>query len=120
MSNQQTKAAPAARFTHYVSLHNGGIYPAMTSPAGYEDDHLNDFRPATKAEIEAYKNGAESIAPQAAELAPESLSEATPSVASPSVIQLQPDDPAPAPAPAIPPPVETNSLYDGVVAIPLE
>lgn len=46
------------KHTHYVSLENGCIHPALTSPAGYEDEHTTEWRPATQAEIQRYLAGA--------------------------------------------------------------
>lgn len=109
------------RFTHYVSLQNGGIYAAMTYPPGYEDDHPNDYRPATKAELELYNNGITQIPNATDELAVQPLDSEPPQIAAPSVIRLQPEDPVPpAPTDAIPPAPASDALFDGVVAIPLE
>lgn len=49
------------KHTHYVSIENDGIYPALSSPSGYEDEHPGEYRPATAAEIEKYKRGAEGV-----------------------------------------------------------
>lgn len=96
-----------AKHPFYVSMDNGIVYPAMTSPAGYEDEHPSEWRPANSFEIEQYKSGKANVgtpAPVPVDLPPPA--------ATPSTIQLA-DDPvqeAPlasaipgAPAPAIPP-----------------
>lgn len=52
-------STPQPKHTHYVSLENGCIHPALTSPAGYEDEHTTEWRPATQAEIQRYHAGTE-------------------------------------------------------------
>jgi hypothetical protein len=51
-----TEPTSQPKHTHYVSLENGCLHPALTSPAGYEDEHTTEWRPATRAEIERYQN----------------------------------------------------------------
>lgn len=82
-----TQAAPKS--THYVSLHNNVIHPAMTSPAGYEDQHPTEWRPATATEIGRFKSGEHSVL----DIQPLSLSpaEAEPRSAVPETITLAPD-----------------------------
>lgn len=41
--------------SHYVSLANGLISPAMSYPSGYEDNHPNEWRPATQREVAIYR-----------------------------------------------------------------
>lgn len=94
------KEAPAAKHTHYVSLENGVIYPAMTSPAGYEDEHPSEYRPATQEEVDAYKSGADTTRPYA-----RAQVELSSEAAVPRAIRLEdePSEAAPA-APLVPPP----------------
>lgn len=47
--------------SHYVSRANNGIYPALSSPAGYEDQHPEDYRPATAREVQKYNAGEEGV-----------------------------------------------------------
>ena len=67
----------------------------MSSPAGYEDDHPTEYRPATYDEIAKYQAGVECLDVRELPLEPvESLS------ASPTSITLAPEDPVlPPPAP---------------------
>lgn len=103
MSTTSKQEAPAPKHTHYVSMENGAIYPALTSPSGYEDEHPAEYRPATQAEIEQYQRGNDSARP---------FEHATPQpveIELPRTIQLATEElPAPsespAPAPAVPPP----------------
>ena len=88
----------SAKHTHYVSLTNGAIHPAMTSPAGYEDQHLTEWRPATHTEIQRYLSGSV----ETLDVSPLPLESLAPS--SPTTLQLEPEDPA---APAGPAPVFT-------------
>lgn len=114
------KPAPVALHTHYVSIHNGVVYPAMTSPEGHEDNNPSDWRPATPQEIEAYLAGDRQVdvsplpvdvsAPVESAASPSSLRlEDGPPTAvqeAPVVPPVAPPPPAPAiptPAPAIPP-----------------
>lgn len=98
-----------SKHTHFVSLSNNCIYPAMTSPEGYELDHPTEYRAATHAEIQQYKRGHDSV--EVFELPALSAEPAAESV-SPTTLQLADDDddaPAPvvfiAPAPIAPAPV---------------
>lgn len=49
MSEKKKPAGPKHKF--YVSLVNGGVYAAMTHPAGYEDDNPSEWRPASQADL---------------------------------------------------------------------
>lgn len=42
-----------ARHSHYRSKSNGGVYPAMRSPAGYEDQNPTEWSPADDGEVKA-------------------------------------------------------------------
>ncbi|MCJ7409508.1 hypothetical protein LPQ06_28350 [Klebsiella pneumoniae] len=101
MSTTSKQEAPAAKHAYYVSLENGVIYPAMTSPAGYEDEHPSEYRPATQEEVDAYKNGADTTRPYAQAQQVEASRE----VAVPRAIRLEdePGEVVPA-APLVPPP----------------
>lgn len=99
---------PAPKSTHYVSLHNNGIYPAMAGGAeGYEDEHPTEWRRANQDEIERYVRGEVDV-----QVVPIALSAAVaPDIApQPTAVVLAPEDPvvenpAPtivAPAPAAP------------------
>ena len=96
---QQTEPVQP-KFSHYVSLHNNSIHPAMTSPAGYEDDHPTEWRGATSAEVARYKTNPasnDSVVPK-----PLPLSAAHPdAVLTPSSITLQDDEPS----------IETNAPF---------
>lgn len=112
---QAGAAAGAARHTHYVSLHNNTIHPAMTYPPGFQDANPKDWRPATHAEIERYKAGKDAL-----EVLP--LAFGTPgeaSVASPKTLQLSDDEPVvpvTPPAPSIP---EAPVLEPAIAAAPI-
>jgi len=83
------------KHTHYVSLENGCIHPAMTSPAGYEDEHTTEWRPATAGEIQRYVDGAdrtEAYAP--VPLQPDAERTA---IATPTTLTLASDDETNAP-----------------------
>ncbi len=49
MSNQTKPAGPKHEF--YRNKVGGGIYPAMTSPAGYEDKNPDEWEPASDEEV---------------------------------------------------------------------
>ena len=117
--NIQQQNRPQPRHPLYVSIQNGTIHRAMASPSGYEDEHPEDWRPATLAEREQYVAGVDNINgnPQPA---PIPLFDATGSVATPQTLTLQADDPVPGSivtppsAPAAPPlqpvvPVQTHA-----------
>jgi hypothetical protein len=77
-----------AKFTHYVSLFNNGIYPAQSGAAeGYEDEHLTEWRPANQNEIEKYLRGDVDVPVQAI-----SLSAPVQAAVQPSTIQLAEED----------------------------
>lgn len=85
----QPNSQPPARASHYVSLINGGIYPAQTGAIGHEDANPTDWRPATAAEVGRYLAGEQTVdvSPVPLGLAP-----VTPAAA-PQTLQLTPDDP---------------------------
>jgi len=98
---KQPDAIAEAKHTHYVSNQNSSIHPAMTAPAGYEDEHPSEWRPATAAEIRAYHEGADLVSDEVVDsalpIAPESMT--------PRTLKLEGDDVAEAPVmSAIPPP----------------
>lgn len=45
----------APKYTHYVSLTNGCIYPARDPASNYEDRNPADWRPASEFEVAAYE-----------------------------------------------------------------
>lgn len=65
MSISKIKPKEPAKHTHYVSLSNGCIYRAMTTPLelGYEDRHPAEWRPATEAEAKRFESAAGGSAP---------------------------------------------------------
>lgn len=44
-----------SKSTHYRSKSNGQVYAAMRSPAGYEDQHPNEWSPASESDMAAFK-----------------------------------------------------------------
>lgn len=118
MASQPTSPVPQvpAKHTHYVSIENGVIHPAMTYPSGYEDEHPTEWRPATVSEVKKYKAGSEStvtvqpvqlsdvenVTPSTIKLAdedpvlPEIVNPAAP--AAPAAAVVPPAAPTPAPA----------------------
>ena len=114
MSNAtSSNEAPRPAHSHYVSLANDVIYPALSSPAGYEDQHPSEYRPATAAEIEKFKRGntvAVRVAPLPVDQAPAgatptSITLADDGDAGENEQNVAPPAPAPAPVPAAPAPV---------------
>lgn len=102
MSEPTAPTVPrVAAHSHYVSLQNDTIYPAMTYPVGYEDDHPNEYRVATAAEIKRLKAGKDSVSISPLPTEPV---DAAPNVAAPAMIQLAEEDEAPPPPAATPPP----------------
>jgi hypothetical protein len=104
MAAQRTPQVPQPpKRSHYVSMHNSGIYPAMTSPPGWEDEHPEDWRPASPEEVAKFKAGIDSVKIEAIDLTPDE-SDTPPEAALPHAIQLAAEDPEPAanipPAPA--------------------
>lgn len=98
---QSNASEPAVgpRHRFYVSLTNGGIYPAMSSPPGHEDANPTDWRGATPQEEQRYLQGE-----QAVDVSPVPLT-ATPlvnEISTPTTLQLEPDDPVVPAAPVIP------------------
>jgi hypothetical protein len=92
-----------AKRSHYVSAANNGIYPAMTSPAGFEDEHPEEWRPASPEEIAKFKAGTETIVIEEVDLSP-GVDDAPPDAVVPHTLRLADDDPVvPPPAPVIPP-----------------
>lgn len=64
--SQQNKPAPPPLplHTHYKlfgSSNVGDIYPAMRNPPGYEDQHPEDWQPATAEDIARYKANSQSV-----------------------------------------------------------
>ena len=119
--NIQQQNRPQPRHPLYVSIQNGTIHRAMTSPSGYEDEHPEDWRPATLGEREQYLAGVDNVNgnPQPQPIA---LFDAAGNVATPTSLTLQADDAplgieiqTPAPivpaAPPLPPvtPVHTHA-----------
>lgn len=115
--NIDQQQRPAPRHPLYVSIQNGAIQQAMSSPSGYEDEHPEDWRPATFAEREQFLAGVDNIAgnPQPMQLPQFAATEQ----ATPSSLTMAPDDdepvviiapvivpppPAPAIVPSAPPP----------------
>ena len=104
-TGQRTVQAPQpAKHTHYVSLSNHVIYPAMSSPSGWEDEHPEDWRPASPDEIAKYKAGIDTIKIEAIDLSADET-DAPPAAALPHTIELAEEDPVvnipPAPAPVM-------------------
>jgi hypothetical protein len=102
---QRTVQAPQPpKRTHYVSLHNHVIYPAMTSPSGWEDEHPEDWRPASPDEVAKYKAGNDTIKIEAVDLSADET-DSRPEAALPHTIELAEEDPVanipPAPAPVM-------------------
>ena len=77
-----------AKHSHYVSNSNNSIYPAMTSPDGYEDAHPDEWRPATAAEAQKYEDGETTVTLK--ELTLGAASGASQPV-TPSTLTLQPE-----------------------------
>lgn len=123
---------PQPKHSHYVSLENGCIHPALTSPAGYEDEHTTEWRPATQAEIQRYLAGADRT--EAYEPVPLDVNPARTEQATPTSLTLASDDdagaqlgvqivppipPAPLPptpsalSPVAPPPAPPAPLSEG-------
>ena len=103
------------KHTHYVSLDNGSIHPALTSPSAYEDQHPAEWRPATTAEIEVY-NASRGVA--TANIQPIVLSGVVDTNhSSPNTLQLDPE-PLLAPAPAPHSPVQEAPLHTPVAPAP--
>jgi hypothetical protein len=96
--SQDYKNNAAPKYSHYVSLENGGIYPAMTSPSGYEDQHLTEWRGANPAEVEKYLRGETAVDVSPLPISPSPVFP----LSSPTTLQLAPEDPAPPIAPAPP------------------
>lgn len=95
------KVGRQPKCSHYVSLSNHRIYPAMRNVPGFEDDNPIDWRPATADEVQMYKNGEQpKFAPAGA---PVQLDAPAPAAA-PSTIQLADEDPAEPETPPLPPP----------------
>ena len=92
--SQNVSEAVAPLHSHYVSLENSVIQPAMSYPSGYEDEHLNEWRPATATEINRYLAGEDRVA--ATSGFPSMPSEA-PTASAPASVKMASDDPAPPP-----------------------
>ena len=105
-----TQPNPQPQFTHYVSLHNNSIHPAMTSPAGYEDEHPTEWRGATRAEIARYQQDPATMDSVVPKPLPLDLAGGD-SVVTPTTLVLQDDEPTTGDtnpvvpeAPVVPPP----------------
>jgi hypothetical protein len=94
--------------THYVSLINGHVYPAMRNLPGYEDDNLADWRPASAAEIERFNAG--DMKPARDPVGTVQLAAPLPVTATPSQLTLAPEDPVVDGAPQDPPPLPAGAL----------
>lgn len=80
------------KHTHYVSLENGCIHPALTSPAGYEDEHTTEWRPATASEIQRYVDSAGRATTEAYTPVPLTADPARTAEAVPSTLTLADED----------------------------
>ncbi len=116
MTQNNAQAAPGPRATHYVSLTNGGIYPAMTAPLGHEDANPADWRAATPQEIQRYQQGQ-----QAVDVSPIHLGESPivpAGLSTPAALTLAADD-APPVAPVVPvAPIAEAPVVSASVSIP--
>ena len=90
----------APKYTHYVSLTNGCIYPARDPASNYEDRHPADWRPASEFEVAAHE-GRLPTNVAAAEVSLNALLGAGDAIADAMVAPAIP--PAAPVAPAIPP-----------------
>jgi hypothetical protein len=89
MGTNDKTVAKEPQSSHYVSMANGRIYPAMrAASAGYEDVHPDEWRPATPTEIRSFKNGV--LDTDTRKVA--TLSETVALPASPGSIRLADDD----------------------------
>lgn len=113
MSND--KKSPEPRHTHYVSLSNNGVYPAMRSPSGFEDDNPKSWRPANSHEIQLYKEGK----PLLTEVTGDEIdiADEAPLRAAPAALKLADDEPA-APAAFVPPSIPTPPVQSFVAPPP--
>lgn len=105
----QPNTLVAARATHYVSLINGGIYPAQTGAIGHEDANPTDWRAATAAEVARYQAGEQNV-----DVSPVPLGVAPAApLSAPLTLQLTPDEPDTATAE---PPVDVTPPVTPVIA----
>lgn len=110
MYEQGNNRKPKA--SHYVSTHNGGVYPAQHGLPGYEDDNPADWRVATADEVAAYEQGTPLPLPASSDTV--RLSDPAP-VASPSVLKLA-DEPETTDSPTI----ENRGLIPPPAAVPAD
>jgi hypothetical protein len=103
----QTSAGTGPRHTHYVSLHNNTIHPALTSPAGFEDANPKDWRAATHAEIQQYLGGHDSLEVRPLPLT--GIPGGSEALLNPRSLKLAEDDPEP---------VDQAPVYPAVAAMP--
>lgn len=118
MTQNNAQAAPGPRASHYVSLTNGGIYPAMTAPLGHEDANPADWRAANPDEIQRYQQGQLEV-----DVSPIQLGDAAPAaltaLATPAALTLAADDVVvPQAPPASVAPVAEAPVVTGSVNIP--
>lgn len=118
MTQNNAQAAPGPRATHYVSLTNGGIYPAMTSPLGHEDANPADWRAANPDEVQRYEQGQLEV-----DVSPIQLGDAAPAaltaIATPAALTLADDDVVVPPAPPVSAaPVAEAPVVSATVNIP--
>lgn len=119
----QQAARPQPRHPIYVSIQNGVIQHAMSSPSGYEDEHPEDWRPATHAEREQFLAGIADNVNGQAQPAPLPLG-ASSEALQPTTLTLQADDPMPvdivapvAPAPVAAAPIAPAVPVDGALSV---
>lgn len=103
----ETKENRRAKASHYVSLGNGRVYPALRNVPGFEDDNPGDWRVANADEIAAYERGDAPLPQPTGEV---QLSQPVAQPASPATIQL-------APEPTDPPQVPAGAL-EGIAPAP--
>lgn len=104
------QAAVGPKYTHYVSLSNGCIYPAQTGSVGYEDLNPSDWRGASPDEKTRYLAGETAV-----DVSPIDLT-AVPvqPVSAPTTLQLQPEDPV-----VVPPVVFAPAVQEAPIVPPV-
>ena len=105
------------KHTHYVSLENGCIHPALTSPAGYEDEHTTEWRPATAAEIQRYESTGGQARTEAYTPVPLTADAARTAEATPSSLVLSDEAPAALGTELAPPP--PSGVQEAPLAAPV-
>lgn len=101
------------KHTHYVSLGNNVIYPAMRNLPGYEDDNPAEWRVASADEIERFKKGENKG--RTAASGEVQLHAAPVAQAAPSSIKLADEEPAPPAPPAAADPADPPQLPPGAL-----